>query len=265
MTTEISFSTVRNALDSRLFFPGSQDVTLNSVTQGRDLGNGNYALGVVSYTFKGDAYNIEYSGRGFSTGPGINISGYAMSATLTKNDNVIGTMDVIFGASSSFGGAIISSAATMTPNSLVSSNIPSGGAHLNFIGSSGNDKFYGSKYGDYLTGGAGRDTLTGYGGNDEFEFTEFGLANADHIKDFAPGRDKIVFDSSLVRGVTEANLKNTFHDITTQSKQADDRLLYNHNTGSLFYDKDGSGSKAPVLIATLDNHATLTFRDFDVF
>ena len=38
----------------------------------------------------------------------------------------------------------------------------------------------------------------------------------------------------------------------TAATQADDYILYNRNTGALFYDADGNGSIAALQFATLD-------------
>ena len=44
-----------------------------------------------------------------------------------------------------------------------------------------------------------------------------------------------------------------------------DRILYNHDTGALYYDADGSGSAARIQFAVLDNKpAHLTNADFFV-
>ena len=43
-------------------------------------------------------------------------------------------------------------------------------------------------------------------------------------------------------------------------------ILYNTTTGDLYYDQDGSnGTYAPVLMAHLDNHTTLTYSDFFLY
>ena len=45
---------------------------------------------------------------------------------------------------------------------------------------------------------------------------------------------------------------------------ADDRIVYDKASGALSYDRDGSGSAAPVLFAKLLNKAALTAADFFV-
>jgi Ca2+-binding RTX toxin-like protein len=48
----------------------------------------------------------------------------------------------------------------------------------------------------------------------------------------------------------------------TQAQGAEDRIIYDQATGSLFYDQDGIGSAAQVKFATLTNKATLSHHDF---
>ena len=40
-----------------------------------------------------------------------------------------------------------------------------------------------------------------------------------------------------------------------------DRIIYNRNSGALFYDRDGTGPAAKQLIAILDLHLALTHAD----
>jgi serralysin len=44
-----------------------------------------------------------------------------------------------------------------------------------------------------------------------------------------------------------------------------DRIIYESDTGKLFFDKDGTGSAAKVHFATLDKNLGLTHADFIVF
>ena len=47
----------------------------------------------------------------------------------------------------------------------------------------------------------------------------------------------------------------SFKDLALAPEDASDRILYNINTGMLFFDPDGSGGAAAVQFATLSNHA----------
>jgi Ca2+-binding RTX toxin-like protein len=48
----------------------------------------------------------------------------------------------------------------------------------------------------------------------------------------------------------------------TTATNSNQHILYNSSNGELFYDVDGSGKKAAVLIGVVDNHAALTHGDF---
>jgi Ca2+-binding RTX toxin-like protein len=50
----------------------------------------------------------------------------------------------------------------------------------------------------------------------------------------------------------------------TQALEADDYLIYNSNTGALFYDANGNGTGQSVQIALLGTNLALTAADFSV-
>jgi len=45
------------------------------------------------------------------------------------------------------------------------------------------------------------------------------------------------------------------------AQDADDRILYDAGSGNLYYDADGSGFEAAVLVATLGSHPVLAAAD----
>ena len=55
-----------------------------------------------------------------------------------------------------------------------------------------------------------------------------------------------------------------FKDLSTGAVNADDRILYDRTTGTVSYDKDGSGSALAVTFAVLDQPITLTNLDFHI-
>jgi Ca2+-binding RTX toxin-like protein len=59
-------------------------------------------------------------------------------------------------------------------------------------------------------------------------------------------------------------LKSDYFRVGDHAVDKNDYIVYNNHTGALFYDPDGSGSKAAVQIAWLENHASLTYKDFFV-
>ncbi|HTV68207.1 MAG TPA: calcium-binding protein [Rhizobiaceae bacterium] len=127
--------------------------------------------------------------------------------------------------------------------------------------------FSGGSGSDIINGGFGIDKLTGGGGNDFFVFNvKVAAANRDVIDDFnANGNDTMRLENAMFTKIGAVGvLKAAAFKLSTQTKDADDRIIYNKATGQVFYDADGSGAVAPVLFATLTNEPTLTRFDFQV-
>jgi Ca2+-binding RTX toxin-like protein len=130
-------------------------------------------------------------------------------------------------------------------------------------GDDGKDKLYGRSGKDTLDGGNGLDTLEGGSGSDIFWFASPVVAsNRDTIKDFG-GSDFIGLDdfyfSKLGLTVTSSEFRKG-----TAAKDANDYLVYDKKTGSLYYDADGNGAGAQIKIAVLSNKANLSAGDFDI-
>jgi len=139
------------------------------------------------------------------------------------------------------------------------------GADL-IIGAAGGQNLAGQGGSDTLEGAAGNDTLWGGGASDHFVFRETGAANADALGDFASGADKIVLDANVMTalgagGNFAAGDARFWSSSSGTAHDADDRVIYNTATRQLFYDADGNGGGAAVLIATLQSGATLAAAD----
>jgi Ca2+-binding RTX toxin-like protein len=133
-----------------------------------------------------------------------------------------------------------------------------------------------------LVGGLGNDILTGElsndvmfvtpGGHNTFRFSSAlnAKTNKDTITDFTPGTDKIYLDDAIFRKFTGDNsqLRNVSTDnflvLGNHLQDANDYLIYNDQTGSLYYDADGSGKGAMIEFANLSNHADLTYADISI-
>lgn len=138
----------------------------------------------------------------------------------------------------------------------------------NFIaGFTGYETIDGGAGKDTLSGGTQQDTLTGGKGKDFFLFDVFpGTANADTIIDFKPKDDTIWLDDTvfpelalgpLAAGAFRANK-------TGLAKDGDDRIIYEKDTGRIFYDADGNQAGFGQLIATVSKGLPLTAADFAV-
>lgn len=138
--------------------------------------------------------------------------------------------------------------------------------------SSGNDKLFGGTGNDTLFGGAGNDTLKGDSGRDIFAFDTAPnkRTNVDRIVDFNPTHDTLWLDNKAFPKLGPGTLskprklKADMFVKGAKAKDREDRIIYDKDTGALYYDADGTGSKAQVKIATLNKKLKLTYHDFFV-
>ncbi len=137
------------------------------------------------------------------------------------------------------------------------------------LGEAGRDRLLGSSGNDTLAGLAGADTLTGGAGRDAFYFYEGpeGGGVFDTIKDFTVGVDKIwlyspAFTALDLDGPLSASALTVGNSATT----ADHRLIFDDQTGRLYYDADGAGGLAQEVLATITLSAgALSAGDFVIF
>ena len=136
-------------------------------------------------------------------------------------------------------------------------------------GGSGNDRLRGGGGADSLTGGAGADSLTGGAGNDQFVFYS-AADGGDSVTDFsaAVGNDDQIYLSGAgfgnhVRGALAASEFQATNSSAAASTAV--RIIYNTATHDLYYDADGSGVSAAVLLMTMANGAVVSDSDFVFF
>jgi Ca2+-binding RTX toxin-like protein len=141
-----------------------------------------------------------------------------------------------------------------------------------------NDSLTGNAAGQTLTGQGGADTLWGAGGidtlwggagADRFIFRETGSANADLVRDWASGSDKVQLDDTAFTGIGAtgnfaAGDARFWASSSGAAHDSNDRVLYNTSSGQLYYDADGSGSGAAQLIATISGNPTVAATDIAV-
>jgi len=129
-------------------------------------------------------------------------------------------------------------------------------------GDAGNDALQGGAGDDTLAGGAGRDGMTGGAGLDSFVFdTAASKTNVDRVNDFAHSQDNLVFDSAVFGTLAPGALDPAAFALGTQATTADQHLVYDQASGSLWYDADGAGGAIQQLVAILANHAALAPAD----
>ena len=122
---------------------------------------------------------------------------------------------------------------------------------------------------DYLDGKGGNDILYGGGDRNWFNFsTAPGVGNVDTIRDFDRVNDTINFDLDVFTALgPHGSINASFFRANTTglAQDADDHIIYETDTGKLFYDADGTGSTARVQVAVLTGSPTITALDFTAF
>ncbi|WP_020186349.1 calcium-binding protein [Methylopila sp. 73B] len=123
----------------------------------------------------------------------------------------------------------------------------------NLIGSDGDNR---------LDAFAGAKTVTGGAGEDTFVFTVDVRKSAAVISDFTSGEDSIELSSKVFTALGVGALAAGSFVLGSIALDADDHILYDSSTGSLFYDADGVGGSAALLFATLTSSPSLSAADF---
>jgi Ca2+-binding RTX toxin-like protein len=131
------------------------------------------------------------------------------------------------------------------------------------VGRLGDDKLYGEKGNDTLNGNSGKDNLFGGSGRDVFVF-DSPDEGGDRISDFSVKDDTIHLDSLDFGALSTGKLNKAAFAANTTGNAADssDRIIYETDSGKLFYDQDGKGGAGRVYIATLSPDLNLTQADF---
>jgi beta-glucanase (GH16 family) len=143
------------------------------------------------------------------------------------------------------------------------------------LGTGKADELHGTARADAISGGAGDDTLISYAGLDVFTggagqdkfwlYNEPTLGNVVTITDMNKDGDDTVYLHHEIHvniGPSGALAPGAFV-VGPRAVDADDRLIYNQQSGALFFDSDGSGHQAGVAkLAQFDPGTVLTASDF---
>ena len=130
-------------------------------------------------------------------------------------------------------------------------------------GQGGNDRIYGGSGNDLLYGGTGKDIFV-------FDTAPNKKTNLDRIVDFNVKDDTLLLDNAVFRKLgsgsptTPKPLNAKYFTAGDKARDGNDYLIYDKNTGLLFYDADGSGSGRSVAFAHLKKGLALTYKDFFV-
>jgi Ca2+-binding RTX toxin-like protein len=129
-------------------------------------------------------------------------------------------------------------------------------------GGTGNDTLIGGAGNDVLAGGKGSDALTGGGGSDIFRLG--GDTKTDWITDFLSGTDRIELDRLVFKALPKGDLSSSQFVLGTKALTPTQHVIYDKASSNLWYDADGSGKGAAILIGVLENKPDLIFGDFSV-
>jgi len=243
------YNSIENLLGSR-----AADALFGNA--GANVIDGSFGADAMDGGAGDDTFHVDNAGDGVIGGSGNDTVVTSVGFTLSGDvENLIATGTAALG---------------LTGNSLA--NTITGNAGANKVsGELGDDVIKASSGNDQLDGGLGNDLLYGGSGRDVFVFNSpAGRSNADTIKDFRVKDDSLRLDNAVFKKLgkgsekSPAKLDKGFFTIGTKAKDKNDYLVYNDKTGKLYYDADGSGSKAAVEIATLSKGLKLTSHDFFV-
>jgi Ca2+-binding RTX toxin-like protein len=141
------------------------------------------------------------------------------------------------------------------------------GGNDRIYGRAGADQLFGGSGQDQLSGGSGADRLTGGAEADTFIFdTTLSSRNVDRITDFRrTDNDKIRLDDKIFKAVSGGKWSRDAFTNGQAASDAEDRIIYDRASGSLYYDADGSGAGTAVKFAVLKAGTALSWSDFVIF
>ncbi|OYU39624.1 MAG: peptidase [Pseudorhodobacter sp. PARRP1] len=144
------------------------------------------------------------------------------------------------------------------------------GGHDTINGGAGADTLLGGTGNDVLNGGVGRDQMTGGDGLDVFVFNVALVpTNVDTIITYISAQDRIVLDHTVFSALAVGALldANFAANTTGLAVRSTDRIIYETDTGNLYYDADGAGGPAGSLVfANVGiNVVDFGYREFSIF
>ena len=235
----------------------SQGQTLSAANNLKDADG----LGAVNYTWKTDSTILGTGATYVLLDSDVGKSLTVMASYLDKE----GTTETKSSTATGYVG--LSKVGTANSETLTGSkfnDILTGlGGNDYLIGDDGDDRLNGGTGDDTLNGGVGNDLLTGGGGKDIFQLSSPTVNNVDTISDFVVPDDTIQLNNAIFTKLSTLGiLDSTAFKMGVAASDANDFIIYNPNTGALFYDSDGNGSATAVEIAILGVNLALTNTDF---
>ena len=142
-------------------------------------------------------------------------------------------------------------------------------ASINGTGNSIANVITGNTGNNVINGLGGNDTLTGSTGHDSFVFTTAlnASTNVDHITDFSVVDDTIQVDNAIFAALGGNGTLTADQFVANASgtaANANQHIIYETDTGWLYYDSNGSAAGGSTHFATLAANLALTNADFVV-
>ena len=149
-----------------------------------------------------------------------------------------------------------------------------GGVQNRIVGNSGDNEIRGMQGADVLQGrdgndslyggvDSGMDVLIGGEGQDGFYFEQYAtIPYRDIINDFTAADDTIYLDRSDFTEMPLGELPESAFVRGSVPQDADDRILYDSDTGQIRYDPDGTGEQEAAFFAVVAPGTVLNANDF---
>jgi Ca2+-binding RTX toxin-like protein len=257
---------------------GGDTITENA-SQGTDT-----VQSSVSFTLGANLENLVLTGSAAINGTGNTLANRITGNSANNTLNGAGGADTMIGGAGNDtyitdGGDTITenarqgtdtvrSSVSLTLGANLENLVLTGSANINGTGNTLANTLTGNTGANSLNGGAGNDTLTGGSGKDTFIFnTALGSSNIDRITDFNVVDDTIRLENAIFLGLANGTLAASAFVRNTSGNAADasDRIIYETDTGKLYFDRDGTGAAAKVHFATIGTNLNVTNSDFFVF
>ncbi len=130
-------------------------------------------------------------------------------------------------------------------------------------GGRGHDVLRGRDGDDTLIGCYGKDVLKGGAGKDTFVFSN--LKGPDTVKDFVVGEDRIHLDNAELKALgSEGPLAQGAFRVGTAAADDDDRVIYDPDSGNLWYDANGDEKGGAAKLAKLSKGLELSHEHFEI-
>ncbi|MQX22943.1 calcium-binding protein [Sinorhizobium meliloti] len=234
---------------------GSSGANLLRAFAGADTLNGGRGADTMRGGLGDDLYYVDNSGdivdEKSDSGAGLDTIRSYISFSLASSNAVAGAIERL----ALIGNDVINGTGNALNNKLTGNN-----AANTIDGADGND---------FIDGGLGNDTLIGSAGLDTFFFnTALDAAlNVDTVSDLSVADDTIRLENGVFTAILTTGVLPTAHfasNTTGFAEDLDDRIIYQSDTGKLFYDSNGNAAGGSVHFATLSANLALTSADFFV-